>query len=244
MDSDRTVVAWQIRRSGANGPGQSVIRECCAVDRTHWRSVAGLARTIRALGFRLQTFQPLVQTRGLGTSARSASGRRGVIGHPAGLHDRSRPPTRGGRKRGQDSQALGRSRGGFSTKIHAAVNGEGKPAKLHLTEGQRHDVTCAETLLEGIRPEHVVGDKGYDSDPLRKKIRSIGAKPVIPSRRNRRIRRHDRQRYKLRNVVERFINRIKNCRRVATRYDKLAVTFLGFVQLASILTLPLNVHTP
>jgi transposase len=107
---------------------------------------------------------------------------------------------------------------------------------LHLTEGQRHDVTCAEVLLKGLEPEAVIGDKGYDSDPLRKKIRSIGAKPVIPSRRSHRIRRHDREKYKLRNVVERFINRIKHCRRVATRYDKLAVTFLGFVQLASILT--------
>ena len=104
-------------------------------------------------------------------------------------------------------------------------------------------MTCGEILLEGLEPEFVIGDKGYDSDPLREKIRSLGAKPVIPSRRTCRTRRHDRQRYKLRNVVERFINRIKNCRRVATRYDKLAVTFLGFVQFASIITLPVNVHT-
>jgi transposase len=78
---------------------------------------------------------------------------------------------------------------------------------------------------------------------LRNVIRSIGAKPVIPSRRSHRIRRHDRERYKLRNVVERFINKIKNCRRMATPYDKLAVTFLGFVRFASILTLSFNVHT-
>ena len=61
--------------------------------------------------------------------------------------------------------------------------------------------------------------------PLRNKIRSIGAKPVILSRPTHRIRRHDRQKYKLHNVVERFINRIKHCRRVAARYDKLALTF-------------------
>ena len=104
-------------------------------------------------------------------------------------------------------------------------------------------MTCAEILLEDLAPQHVIGDKGYDSDPLRDKIRSLGAKPVIPSRRAHRTRRHDRKRYKLRNVVERFIGRIKHCRRVATRYDKLAVTFLGFVQVASILTLSLNVNT-
>ena len=129
---------------------------------------------------------------------------------------------------------MGRSRGGFSTKIHVAVDGEGQPVKLRLTEGERHDVTCAGILLEGVEPKHVIADKGYDSDPLRRKIRSAGAKPVIPSRRNCRKRRHDRQRYKLRNVVERFINRLKHCRRVATRYDKLAANYLAFVQLAAI----------
>src|SRR5262249_28573749 len=148
-----------------------------------------------------------------------------------------------GRKGGQNDQALGRSRGGFSTKIHIAVDGQGCPVKLHLTEGERHDVTCAEILLQGLEPEYVVGDNGYDSDLLRTKVRAIRAKPVIPSRRTHRIRRHDRQRYKLRNVVERFINRIKHCRRVATRYEKLAANFLGFVQLASALTPRLIVHT-
>jgi transposase len=161
----------------------------------------------------------------------------------ARLDHRSGPPTCGWCKRGQDSQGLGRSRGSFSTEIHVAVNGEGQPVKLHLTEGERHDVTCAEILLEGLEPEHVIADKGYDSDPLREKIRSASAKPVIPSRRNCRTRGYNRQRYKLRNVVERFTNRLKHCRRVATRYDKLAATFLDFVQLASIVTLPLNVHT-
>ena len=205
--------------------------------------MARLARSIRAVEYGLQTILPMVQKRGLGTTAPSARRGRRAVEFIARFDDRSSAPTRGGRKRGQDSQALGRSRGGFSTKIHVAVNDEGQPVKLHLTEGERHDVTCAEILLQGLQPEFVIGDKAYDSDPLRNEIRSIGAKPVIPSRRTHRIRRHDRQRYKLRNVVERFINKIKNCRRVATRYDKLAVTFLGFVQFASIFTLPLNAHT-
>jgi transposase len=129
---------------------------------------------------------------------------------------------------------LGRSRGGFSTRIRVAVNGDGEPAGLHLTEGQRHDVTCAEVLLDGLEPEYVIGDKGYDSDPRREKIRPTGAKPAIPSRGSCRTRRHDRQKHKLRNVVERFIDRIEHCRRVATRHDKPAATSLGFVQLASI----------
>ena len=166
-----------------------------------------------------------------------------VIKPLARLDNCSSPPTCGGAKRGQESQALGRSRGGFSTKIHDAVNDEGQPARLHFTEGQSHDMTCGEILLEGLEPEYVIDDKGYESDPLWNKIRSIGAKPVIPSRRTHRIRRHDRRRYKLRNVVERFISRLKHCRRVATRYDKLAATFLGFVEFASIVTSPSNIHT-
>lgn len=117
------------------------------------------------------------------------------------------------------------------------MNEVGQPTKLHLTEGERHDVTCAEILLNGVEPDYVIADKAYDSDALRERIRDAGAKPVIPTRSNRPKRRINRQRYKLRNVVERFIGRIKHCRRVATRYDKLAVTFLGFVEFASLITL-------
>jgi hypothetical protein len=76
---------------------------------------------------------------------------------------------------------------------------------------------------------------------VRQRIRSAGAKPVIPLRPNRRTRPHDRQRYELRNVVERFINRIEHFRSVAARYEKLAVTILGFVQFASIVDLMANV---
>ena len=93
----------------------------------------------------------------------------------------------------------------------------------------------AETLIAELSPEYVVADKGYDSDPFREQIRRQGAKPVIPSRKGFRRRRHDRTRYKLRNVVERFINRLKHYRRVATRYEKTDRNYFGFVCLASLL---------
>lgn len=92
----------------------------------------------------------------------------------------------------------------------------------------------AESLVEGLSPGYVVADKGYDSDPLRAAIRRRGAKPVIPSRRGHRRRRCDRARYKLRNRIERFFNRLKHCRRVATRYDKLDRNYEGFLCLASL----------
>jgi transposase len=116
------------------------------------------------------------------------------------------------------------------------VNGDGAPVRFRLTGGNRHDMHEAEALLAGLSPEHVVADKGYDCDRLRGQIREQGAKPVIPARRGFRQRRYDRARYKLRNVIERFFNRLKHYRRVATRYDKKDPNYEGFLYLAALLT--------
>ena len=120
--------------------------------------------------------------------------------------------------------------------MHAAVNGQGQPVRFSLTGGERHDMIEAKTLLENLSPQYVIGDKAYDSDPLRKQIRRCGAKPVIPGRKGIRRRRYDRKKYKLRNVVERFFNRVKHYRRVATRYEKTDPNYFGFLCLASLLT--------
>jgi transposase len=133
---------------------------------------------------------------------------------------------------------LGRSRGGFSTKVHVAVNGLGLPVELQLTPGQQADVTQAAALLEGHQPAAVIADKGYDSDALITTIQTKGAEAVIPPRNNRtEAREYDRHLYKDRNLVERFLNRIKRCRRVATRYEKTARNYLAFVQIAAIMVL-------
>jgi transposase len=123
------------------------------------------------------------------------------------------------------------------------VNGDGQPVRFCLTGGEHHDMTQAATLLQGLSPEYVLGDKGYDSDPLRAQIRCQGAKPVIPARKGIRWRRYDRIKYKLRNVIERFFNRIKHYRRVATRYEKTDPNYFGLLCLASLLTTVLNVNT-
>ena len=96
-------------------------------------------------------------------------------------------------------------------------------------------MTEAEHLIHGLRPQYVIADKGYDSDPLRDQIRALGAKPAIPSRHGHRRRRCPKERYKRRNIIERFINRIKHFRRVATRYDKTDRAYYGWLCLASIL---------
>jgi transposase len=133
-----------------------------------------------------------------------------------------------------EAEALGRSRGGFSTKVHVACDGLGKPAKIILTPGQNHDVTQGPALIAGSNAAKIMADKGYDSDALIAEIESKGAEAVIPPRGNRlEERSYDKEEYKNRNVIERFINVLKQCRRVATRYEKTARNFLGFVALAA-----------
>ena len=131
---------------------------------------------------------------------------------------------------------MGRSRGGLTTKIHARVDAKGRPVRLLISPGEAHDVTCAEALLEGLeRHAVVIADKGYDADRVREHIRSQGAIPNIPNRSNRKKRYRWKKRiYRERNHVERFFNKLKQFRRIATRYDKLGATFFAFIQLAAV----------
>src|SRR5262245_21527803 len=145
---------------------------------------------------------------------------------------------RPGRKKKAGDQALGRSRGGFSTKLNVAVDALGNPVELKLTPGQTHDIVAAEAMVEEHDPEYLIADKGFDSEAFIDHLEKQGIKVVIPPRSNRKTPRdYDPQLYKERNLVERFINRIKHYRRVATRYEKLARNFLGFVQVAAIMVL-------
>ena len=131
-------------------------------------------------------------------------------------------------------QALGRSRGGLTTKIHACVEGLGQLARFTLTGGQVHDVTQAQVLLDQIAPGAVLADKAYDADTLLAYIDRKNAKAVIPPRSNRTTPRDfDRHQYRNRNVIERFFAKLKQFRRIATRYDKLASRFSSFVALAA-----------
>jgi putative transposase len=130
---------------------------------------------------------------------------------------------------------LGRSRGGLSTKIHAASDALGNPLRLIASPGQRNDIAFAHELVDGFQVNAAMADKGYDADHLHDKIASAGAQVVIPPKRNRKIQRaYDRDLYKERNLIERFFNKLKQFRRIATRYDKLLVNFIGFVKLAAI----------
>jgi transposase len=143
------------------------------------------------------------------------------------------------RKKGVDGdQALGRSRGGFSTKIPILVDALGNPVEFPLTAGQAADVAQAEPLMRGYKADAFIADKAYDSDAVVGAAKRQGAEAVIPSKKNRKVpRAYDKHLYEERKKVEWFINLIKQYRRVATRYEKTARNFLGFVHVASIMVL-------
>jgi transposase len=131
-------------------------------------------------------------------------------------------------------QAIGRSRGGPTTKIHSLVDALGNPAELMLTPGQTHDLACAELLIESVEPDALIGDKAYDADPFVNTLTQRGITPVIPPRANRSSKRGcDFVLYRERNLVERFFNKLKHFRAIATRYDKLARNYLAGVQLVA-----------
>ena len=108
------------------------------------------------------------------------------------------------------------------------------PVKFTLTEAERNDITQAETLLKGLKFSHVLADKGYDKDELIKAIEAAKAVAVIPPRRGRKQpRSYDRKLYKERNLIERLFSKLKQFRRVSTRYEIKALYFQSFIELAS-----------
>lgn len=129
---------------------------------------------------------------------------------------------------------MGRSRGGLTTKIHTLTDAQGRPLRFILTGGQAHDSTTAADLLAGRVTTGVIADKAYDSNALRELIGDAGARAVIPSTGSRKIViPHDRLAYRLRNRIERFFNKLKHFRHIATRYDRRAAHFLAALHLAS-----------
>ena len=144
---------------------------------------------------------------------------------------------------------MGRSRGGFGTKIHLVSDGNGLPLAVEVTAGQRHESTQCERVLGKVRipqrrgrprcrPVKLVGDKGYSYPRIRAWLRRRGIKAVIPRRKDQRPddrrAKLDRESYRRRAVVEQCVGWLKESRAVATRYDKLAINYLATVKLAMI----------
>ena len=136
-----------------------------------------------------------------------------------------------GYKKGQqEAQALGRSRGGFSTKIHTITDALGNPLKFLFSAGQKSDILYAPELIKGLDGSNILGDKGYDCDALRKLTVEQNCTPIIPGRSNRKKPiDYDKHTYKERHLVECFIGKIKHFRRVFSRYDKSLRNYASFV---------------
>ena len=135
---------------------------------------------------------------------------------------------------GNESQALGRSKGGFTTKIHAIVDALGNPIRFSLTGGHRNDITQAATLLSPHHHTLVLADKGYDSNELVDMLEKQGCSVVIPSRKTAKAPRNiDIEGYKERFLIETFFSKIKHFRRIFSRFDKTTSAFLGFIYFAA-----------
>src|SRR4051794_6973888 len=163
-------------------------------------------------------------------------------------HQHAAGARKAGREPGTGDEALGRSRGGFTTKIHVRCEGYGKPVTFTLTGGQVHDSQQVTALINRgairrigrgrprLRPAKLAGDKAYSSRSIRLALRKRGITPVIPTKANeRRQPDFDREAYRQRNIVERLINRLKNFRRIATRYEKRAANYLAMITIGAIL---------
>jgi transposase len=134
-----------------------------------------------------------------------------------------------------DNQAIGRSRGGLSSKIHALVDARGRPLALLLTAGQAHDLVAADALLPRMAANLLIADRAFDADKrVLEPLAAAGKSAVIPSRPNRLAPRQlDRELYKARHLIANFFCNLKQSRAIATRYDKTAINFLAASYLAA-----------
>jgi transposase len=155
---------------------------------------------------------------------------------------------KGDPKEPQD-HALGRSRGGYSTKVHILCDGEGHPLHVHLSPGQTHEASMLEQVLQGADdhlfdahanpvawPARLAGDKAYRAQWIDSYLLDLGIEPVIPSKvnedREARLVAFDKQAYRDRNIVERLIGWLKESRRIFSRFEKTATNYLGMLKMA------------
>ena len=151
-------------------------------------------------------------------------------------HHSPRPRLGSGRKRGTHRRALGRSRGGFTSKLHCLADALGRPLAFILTGGEAADCKAYDALIDlpERAPDALLADKGYDADAIRANLAERKIQAVIPGRSNRRVKiEYDRTLYKQRNRIERMFGHLKINRAIATRYDQLANSFLGMVQIGT-----------
>jgi transposase len=203
------------------------------MDRPHGLALARSPRDFRELEFSFPALSTLGAQRCLRNGLPAFIRRPGFRVRDHRRHHRPGPPAGHRRKGGTQNQAIGRSRGGLTTKIVALVDALGNLARFVLLPGQRHDSIGVEPLLADIDFAALIADKAFDNDWLRAELNQRGALAVIPPKvdRARRIP-CDFTMYRWRHLVENFFRQLKAFRRIATRYDKTDASFAAMIQLA------------
>ena len=254
MGTDRTITATAETKNRATGTRASNGTQWDPLDFTNWRTLARFTRTIWKVDDGVQPLSTLAEKGSMeeGSGRTANSGRstgRTELGSPfRGWDDHTCPPTCGrGKKSTPEAEALGRSRGGFGTKLHVRAEGNGRLLTFALTPGQQHDITMAETLLEQgavfrkatgrkrLYPKRLIADKGYTSRKFRSFLRKHHIAVTIPHKENERHKGvFDKALYRTRNRVERLFARLKQFRRIATRYEKRGENFAAMITIAAI----------
>jgi len=264
MGKNRTFSPTAETPDWTTGSRPSPDAEWHLVDLANGSSLARPARALREMDECLQSLSTLAEEGSLAarigrTANLGRSTKRVELGVTfRGWDDNSRPPACGGGKKSTpEAEALGRSRGGFGTKLHVRAEGNGRLLTFILTPGQQHDITMAEVLLERgavLRkslgrarqyPKRLVADKGYSSRKFRAYLRKHHIAVTIPHKDNEHHKGvFDKTLYRTRNRVERLFARLKQFRRVATRYEKRGVNFAAMVTIASIFLWSQFAYTP
>jgi transposase len=222
---------------GPAGRGQSQCHQWHSVAAEDWHALARCAGEIWQLELDLPALSTMERQRRLGKRGHHAGrddGGKRPLQHR--LHLSSRPCLGSGRKGGIHRRALGRSRGGFTSKVHCLSDARGRPIAFHLTPGEAADCKAYDTLIDlpEQQPKALLADKAYDTDAIRYDLKQRGIKAVIPPKSNRKtVIRYNKRLYRQRNCIERVFGHLKINRAIATRYDQLADSFLGMLFLAS-----------
>ena len=238
MGKDRATIT----KTGKNGPTEkrrSGTGRCDAMDFQNGSPMEGSSRILWSMENCLQQFPALAGRWSVGKYPQESESRfRFTVANHGGFDQCKSASAQCWCKKGADNdQAIGRSRGGLTTKVHAAADEKGRPIKLLLSRGNLNDITLAPRLVDGLTLAKcfVLADKGYDSSDFVQLIEDSGGSAVIPPRSNaRNPREYDKEMYKRRNLVERFFNRMKQFRRFATRYEKTAKSFLSLVHFVAV----------
>src|SRR5690554_1699089 len=215
--------------------------------------VARLAQTIRQLAYDLHPHESLVEERRPGPGVRPDAARTDrAHQNRSGFsrqHDREGPSRWNGRSKKNGPQAIGKSRGGWTTKIHMVAADARMAITFALSPGQAHDAPNARAMLSRLGPPswpiHLIMDRAYEGNETRQLALDLGFIPVVPPLATRlQPWEYNREMYKRRNEIERLFRRLKGFRRIFSRFEKLDVMFVAFIHFALIFEALRSVNTP